>query len=328
MTRGGWVGAPALAGVALAAAALAGVAVPPLQAQEPMSWGRMQEVIREQGVPAGSRIPYGEGANRYGELALPAGPGPHPVAVVLHGGCWLSMADLSYVRPLARELNRAGWATWTLEFNRIDEQEGAWPGMLRDVAMGVDHLREVAAGANLDLERVVVVGHSSGGHLALWSAARPKLPRGSAGAGSKGEPPLAVQGVVGLAPVAGLEDFQARSDRCGSAIVGRLLGGSPETPVVGAAEAMLDERLKVADPQRLLPLGVPQLVVMGELDRIVPPSHGIAWRDEAEARGDEVELFVVPNAGHFELLAPWTDPWARVAERLEAFLLKAAEAGA
>jgi acetyl esterase/lipase len=293
-----------------------------------MSWGRMQEGLRAQHTPAPAKIAYGEGANRYGELALPPGPGPHPVAVVLHGGCWLSMADLSYVRPLAQELNRVGWATWTIEFNRIDEAEGAWPGIFQDVALGIDHLRELAADAPLDLERVVVVGHSSGGHLAFWSAARRKLPRGSAGSAPGGEPPLPVKGVIGLAPVAGLEDFQARSDRCGSSIVGRLLGGPPEEVPDGGVDAVLDERLRVADPQRLLPLGVPQLLIMGELDRIVPPSHGIAWRNEAEARGDEVELFVVPNAGHFELLAPWTDPWARVATKLEAFLRIVLEGGA
>jgi acetyl esterase/lipase len=280
----------------------------------------MQEAIGEQRLTAPDRIAYGAGTNRYGELALPAGPGPHPVAVVLHGGCWLSMADLSYMRPLARELNRGGWATWTLEFNRIDEDEGAWPGILEDVALGIDHLRQLGAELPLDLDRVVVVGHSSGGHLALWSAARAKLPRGSSGYLATEAPPLPVKGVIGLAPVAGLEDFQTRSDRCGPSIVDRFVGAAAEGSGSEPSRSELDKRLGVADPQRLLPLGIPQLLVLGELDRIVPPSHGVEWRRQAELQGDEVELLVVPDAGHFEVVAPWTVPWARVVERLETFL--------
>jgi pimeloyl-ACP methyl ester carboxylesterase len=123
-----------------------------------------------------------------------------------------------------------------------------------------------------------------------------------------------IDGVIGLAPITALDDYQARSDRCGPTIVSRLLGGDQVTPEVRA------ERRAVTDPQRLLPLGVPQLLVMGERDRIVPVEHGAAWGRRARAAGDPVEVRVVPGAGHFETVAPWTAPWSTVERAVEAFL--------
>jgi acetyl esterase/lipase len=244
------------------------------------------------------------------------------VAIVIHGGCWLSIADLSYVRPLASELVEAGWATWTLEFNPIDQAEGSWPGILQDVAAGADHLLKIAGEYSLDLERVAAVGHSSGGHLALWLSARsgaegrtPPLP------GSEGDP-LAIRGVVGLAPVAGLEDFQARSDRCGSTIVARLVDSPPAGAGEGTPEASLrrESRLDATDPERMLPLGVAQLMIFGEEDGIVPPAHGVAWQGRVEEFGDEVQVQIVSGAGHFEVVAPWTASWPDVETALRVFL--------
>ena len=298
----------ALAGV------LALVAAAPLVGQEPMSWSGMQAALAERPTMPGERIAYGLGPERYGELRLPPGPGPHPVVLLLHGGCWLSIADLSYVRELARALNRMGWATWTLEFNRIDQDEGRWPGILDDVARGADHLRELARTHPLDLERVVAVGHSSGGHLALWLAGRGGGGPGVSGAQETDGPGLRIDGVIGLAPITALEDFQARSDRCGPTIVSTLLGGDEVAP------EERERRRATTDPGGLLPLGVPQLLVMGERDGIVPPDHGREWVRLAGAAGDRAELRVVPAAGHFEVVAPWTAPWSTVERAVEAFL--------
>lgn len=285
-------------------------AVAPVTAQEPLSWGEMQTELAARSFPAPAvTLAYGDGPHRFGELRLPQGEGPFPVAVVVHGGCWLSMAGVDYMVPLAEALVREGWATWSLEFRRIDQPGGAWPGILEDVAAGADFLREVAAEHPLDLERVVAVGHSSGGHLALWLAARHRLP-GDAPDGPRlrGEAPLPLAGVVGLAPIAHLRDFR-QYPRCGATIVEDLLGGRLDP-----------DRLRLSDPASLVPLGVPQLLLLGDLDAIVPPAHGDAYGAAARAAGDTPEMVTVPGAGHFELVAPWTAGWRGVQARLVAFL--------
>jgi pimeloyl-ACP methyl ester carboxylesterase len=141
----------------------------------------------------------------------------------------------------------------------------------------------------------------------LWLAGRGRA-EGPDGSG------LRIDGVIGLAPITALDDFQARSDRCGSAIVSTLLGGEDVPPDVR------DHRRASTDPGRLLPLGVPQLLLVGELDGIVPVEHVRAWARRARAAGDPVEVRVVPGAGHFELVAPWTAPWSTVEATLDDFL--------
>lgn len=270
----------------------------------------MQEELAARSFPpAAVRLDYGAGPHRFGELRLPPGEGPFPVAVVVHGGCWLSMAGLDYMVPLAEALNRLGWATWSLEFRRIDQPGGAWPGILEDVAAGADALREVAGRYPLDLSRVVSVGHSSGGHLALWLAARRNLPADPiGGARLRGSDPLAVAGTVGLAPIADLQDYRQYS-RCGDTIVEDFLGGE-----------LNPDRLALSDPASLAPLRVPQLILLGSEDPIVPPAHGRAYGRAAEAAGDAPEVITVQEAGHFELVAPWTEGWREVGQRLASFL--------
>lgn len=280
-------------------------------AQEPLSWGAMQRELAARDVPGrGLRIPYGAATEQFGKLRIPEGPGPHPVAVVVHGGCWLSIAGLDYMEPLAAELNRLGWATWSLEFRRIDQAGGGWPGILEDVAAGADHLAELARDHPLDLGRVVTVGHSSGGHLALWLASRRRLPMDREGGPLlRGTTPLPVRGVVALAPIADLGDF-TRYTRCGPTIVQDFLGG----------EGVDRDRLALSDPVALAPTSAPQLLIMGELDPIVPPAHGAAYRGRVAAAGQEVDLATVEGAGHFELVAPWTAPFRGVQRRMADFL--------
>lgn len=286
----------------------------PAGAQEPLSWGEMQEALTARALPAPeARIAYGEGPYTFGELRLPRGPGPHPVAVVVHGGCWLSMAGLDYMDPFALALNEMGWATWSLEFRRIDQPGGGWPGILEDVAAGADLLREVAKDHPLRMDRVVTAGHSSGGHLALWLGARHRLPPDAeGGARLRGDDPLPVAGVVGLAPIADLKDF-TQYTRCGPTIVADFLGGAVD-----------QDRLRLSDPASLVPTGVPQLLLLGALDPIVPPAHGDVYAARARGSGDVVEMVRVPGAGHFELVAPWTAPWKGVVAPLAGFLARVA----
>lgn len=289
---------------ALAAGLVAGVAVataPPQAVAAQASGSRpyitSQEAVAWEGRPFDARIRYGPDPLQFGKLRIPKGAGPFPVAVIVHGGCWLSIADNDYMDPVAQALTEAGWATWNLEFRRLDQPGGAWPGIFRDVAMGTDHLREVARSFPLDLAHVLTVGHSSGGHLALWLASRHRIPEG---ADLHDADPLPVQGVVSLAGIADLVHYhQMNVEACGDTPT-QLLGGTPPPESPRTAEA---------SPAALLPIGVPQLLLTGEDDYAVPPAHGEAYAALAATKGEEATHHVIPRASHFEIVAPWTEPW-------------------
>jgi acetyl esterase/lipase len=247
---------------------------------------------------ADHRLAYGAGPLQFGELRLPAGDGPHPVAVVAHGGCWLAEYDLGHVSSLAAALAEAGVATWSIEYRRVGDDGGGWPGTFLDVAAAEEHLGELAEEFHLDLERVVAVGHSAGGHLALWLAARHRLPPDDP---LRGRDPLPLVGVVALAGIPDLAAYAAPTG-CGAAVPG-LLGGAPEE---------VPERLRRAAPIELLPLGVPQILVVGELDAVVPAEQAESYAAAAQRAGDRVEVREVAAAGHFELIAPASAAWPTV----------------
>src|SRR5579875_2539599 len=126
---------------------------------------------------ADERIFYGDDDEvQFGDLRLPSGPGPHPVVMTIHGGFWRAAFDLQYMGLICNALRGAGIATWNVEYRRVGQPGGGWPGTFRDVARAADHLRALAPRYSLDLARVVALGHSAGGHLALWLAARPRIP--------------------------------------------------------------------------------------------------------------------------------------------------------
>ncbi len=235
-------------------------------------------------------ISYGDHELQIGELRLPAGQGPHPVAVVVHGGCWLAEYDLGYVSGLAAALNEAGVATWSIEYRRVGDLGGGWPGTFADVAAATDFLRVIAADHDLDVDRVVTIGHSAGGHLALWLAGRQWLDIDDS---LRGEAPLRIGGVVALAGIPDLAAY-ASTTGCGAA-VGELLGGEP---------AEVPERVGRASPIELLPLGIPLTLVIGELDTIVPAEQAYAYEQAARRMGDTVKIREVSGAGHFELVDP------------------------
>ncbi|MBT8337235.1 MAG: prolyl oligopeptidase family serine peptidase [Gemmatimonadetes bacterium] len=297
--------AAAVVGVLSVGAGASGAA-----AQDPMSWGEFQAIERAE---ADARVPWGAREEAFGDWYLPDGDGPHPVVVLVHGGCWQAIADLGYVGHLGRRLADWGWAVWTPEFRRVDQDDGDWPAILEDVGAATDHLRSSPLEARLDLSTVAVVGHSSGGHLALWLAGRHRLPEDEPGGPRlRGDHPLPIHGVVGLAAIADLEDYERRGGGgCGPESVARLLGGSIEHR---------GERLELASPVGRLPLGVPQLLVTGALDSTVPAAHAEVWVAAAEAAGDPVRLLIPAGAGHFEVVAPWTDPFGVVAPVVRAFL--------
>ncbi len=229
------------------------------------------------------RSAYGPHRDHFGELWLPAGDGPHPIAVLLHGGFWRTRHRLGLMSALAADLAGRGWAAWNLEFRRVGLiGRGGYPETLDDVAAGIDHL--AAIDAALDLGRVVAIGHSAGGQLALWAASRGGL-----------------AGVVGQAAVCDLE--QAHRLGLGGGAVARFLGGAP---------AAVPERYRDASPAARLPLGVPTLLVHGERDDIVPVSLALGYRDAARAGGEDITLVLRSGDGHFEHIDPRSAAWAAV----------------
>lgn len=260
----------------------------PVSPREPATW---DDVVALPAASAGRRIAYGPGKKQFGDLRLPAGPGPHPVAILLHGGCWQAEYDLEYFAHLGDALARAGIATWSLEYRGIGDGGGGWPGTFADVATGAAHLRVLARSHPLDLDRVVLVGHSAGGQLALYLAAsRQASPTQPPGA----DAPLALRGVVALAGIVDLRDYSTGTGSCNQSVV-PLLGGSP---------AEVPARYAATSPSELLPIGVPLHLLIGTRDAIVPPASNERFAVQARARGDDVELEVLEGAGHFDLVMP------------------------
>jgi acetyl esterase/lipase len=269
---------------------------------------RPQQVNALPSSPADHRIQYGSGPFQFGDLRLPKASHRHPVAVVIHGGCWKSKhgdltADLENTSPLSSALTSLGIATWNIEYRQIDNPGGGWPGTFDDVAKAVDYLRVLAKSYPLDLTRVVVIGHSAGGHLGIWAAARQRLSQESPLFSTK---PLRVTGVVNLAGPGDLENFlPLESLVCGDAVITNLMGGSPSD---------VPDRYRDGSPSNLLPIGVKQLLIVGAQDKTVPPEIVEKYREDARNKGDDVALTVVENTSHFELIAPGSIAWPTVEE--------------
>ncbi|WP_406428743.1 alpha/beta hydrolase family protein [Streptomyces sp. NBC_01589] len=235
-----------------------------------------------------------------------------PVVVVLHGGAWRGRYDRLHVTPFADFLARRGFAVANVEYRRgseLPQQRGSgpvagrWPETFDDVAAAMDALPGLLAGAlpEADARRVVVTGHSAGGQLALWAAARHVLPQGSPWR-LAAAPPL--RGVVALAPIA---DFgtAVELDVCSGA-VGQLLG----------REEDFAARSPYADPAALLPTGIATAVVQGRTDLTVPHAVAEAFVDAAAKAGETVGLTLLEEVGHFPLIDPAADACAVVAEEI------------
>jgi acetyl esterase/lipase len=247
-------------------------------------------------VPDGpyTKVPYGDGPDQFGELWLRPGAA---AVVLVHGGFWRERYRLDIMHALADDLWLAGYTVWNLEYRRVGGPGGGWPGTLCDVASGFDALAGLAVEYGFDVRRVPVVGHSAGGHLALWLAARGRL----SGTGWPA-PRLMPSLVVGLATVGdlGLAHRLNLSDGAASAFV-----GAPPEREPG--------RYRQASPVSLLPLGCPQLLVHGTGDDSVPFSMSERYVEAARAAGGPAcELIALPGTGHLELIDPATAAWRAV----------------
>ena len=266
----------------------------------PITWPEVQALP----TPApGIRVEYGPLPDQFGELRLPTTPGPHPVVVLIHGGCWLQEFDYAYFRHLAAGVTDLGIVTWTIEYRRVGGA-GGWPMTLLDVADAIDYLRELAETYPLNLQAVVVAGHSAGGHLALWSATRRRLTDES---DLYRPSPLPIRGVIGLAAIDDLATYRVGPSQSCHGAVDPLMGGPPETH---------PDRYADASPRQRLPLGVPVVLVSGTEDTVVPTSGVQAFAHEVIAAGDRARLEIIDGAGHFDPSVPDSSAWPAVREAL------------
>ena len=256
-------------------------------------------------APGARRIAYGSGPLQFGELRLPSTKGPHPVAIVIHGGCWLAKLGsldpravaIDNMRPMAAALNEAGIATWNIEYRRLGDEGGGWPGTFKDIAAGADFIRTLAPEHSLDLKRVISIGHSAGAHLALWLAARAKLPATS---DLFTRDPVRLSGVVSLDGPADLKaTIPLQRPVCGGPVITDLIGGSPdERP----------QRYREGSPIEVLPLGVPQAFFTGRMFA----AHSTPYEIAAKRAGDVVQISALPNADHFAFIDPRSEVWPQV----------------
>jgi acetyl esterase/lipase len=240
--------------------------------------------------PADQIIFYGDGDLQFGELRLPEGPGPHPAIVLIHGGCWMAQHDVSHIRKLAAAFTAEGFATWTLEYRRVGDAGGGWTGTFDDIAKGADLTVDLAGPFDLDPDRIVVAGHSAGGHLAIWLASRP----------SRWPARLRPTAVLALAPAADLV-YLHRNGVCQEAVNG-LMGGTP---------AEYPERYRLASGTSRLPLPVPQYIVLGSYDTDWTPV-GRRYVEAARQAGNEPNVIDARASGHFEMIDPDSSTWPQV----------------
>ncbi|WP_335303393.1 alpha/beta hydrolase family protein [Sphingomonas adhaesiva] len=279
----------ALAALLPAAPSCAAMTAPTL-----LTWADLTRRPRPQ---PDATLDYGDDRMQKVDLWLPRGKGPHRVVVMVHGGCWQTeIADRRLMDWIADDLRRSGVAVWNIDYRGVDRSGGGYPGTFADVAAAADLLTVSAQRYGLDLRHVAAVGHSAGGHLALWLAARPRLPVDSPLHTPR---PLRLARVVSLGGLPDLEATAASPDNgCGTDVVAKLVG-------TGRRDPYADTSIP-----RLLPLGVPQALVNGREDRIIPYRMATDYVARATAAGDPVTLTTVPMTGHVELIAPETAAWA------------------
>ena len=239
-----------------------------------------------------ARFVYGlDSAPQHADLRTPstnAPPGGYPVIVFIHGGGWRSEWSKNYTEGFVEALAEQGFATWDLEFRRIGHHGGGYPGTFEDIADGADHLKMVAKSYPLNLHEVVVVGHSSGGHLALWLAGRSRLPESSA---LYRVDPLELRGVVSIAGVNDLE-------------LSYILGSRKDVLTLINAESLESgaPRFGETNPARLLPLDVPQTLMIGDKDSQWRLKMTERYAEKSIAAGDITKVVVVPGANHMDVV--------------------------
>ncbi len=247
------------------------------------AFGQMKagDIAKLPSRPPDAKIAYGPAPQQFAELRLPQGKGPFPVVAILHGGCWIGYAGVEYTAHLATALAKEGFATWNVEYRRAHEPGGGWPGTFDDAERGVDALRGAAAQYSLDVTRVVIAGHSAGGQLALYTAARLQRPA------------ISLAGIVDLRAYA-----KSGPKDCVDGEF-QVMGGTPDRH---------PDRYAKVSPSEMPPLEIPHVLIWGEDDHIVPES---LFRDY-ETRARAATVVRIPGAGHHDLCVADGPAWKAI----------------
>lgn len=269
----------------------------PLIAAENPEFMTSADLADLENPPADVRITYGPDPLQFADLRLPDGEGPHPVIILIHGGCWLSEFDITHTAKLARAFANNGIASWSLEYRRVGNPGGGWPGTFQDILHGADRLLAVSKNYQLDTRQVIAVGHSAGGQLALWLAARGQY---AASPLFHSPRPVSLQGVLALAPAPDLARLH-EAGVCGN-VIAKLMGGAPND---------YPKRYKTSSPPELLPLGLPQIIITGVHDHAWQ-QLGVDYAALARQAGDRLQLINAPESGHFEMIDPDSTSWPLV----------------
>lgn len=245
-------------------------------------------------LSADERIAYGPHDQQFGDLYLPKIEPPYPVIILIHGGCWRALYGLEPLGKLCRAFTAEGIAVWNIEYRRLGNG-GGWPTTFHDVARAADYVRQLAVSYQLNLNHVITMGHSAGGHLATWLAGRHNLsPKSELYAAD----PLTIHGVVSLA---GIPDMAA-------AVAQNICQDAPHELLAGLPAAVPDH-YRDGSPSNLLPFGITQVLINGDQDPVVPTSYVRDYQAAAQQAGDIVHLSEIKQAAHFELITPDSHAW-------------------
>lgn len=237
----------------------------------------MQSILEIAPPKADARIAWGREHDQFGDLRVPKGGGPFPVVIYIHGGYWRVAYDLTHAGHICAALTHVGYATWNLEYRRVGEAGGGWPGTMEDVLTAAQFLPKLATKYNLNLDHVVAAGHSAGGQLALWLAAQ-----------------MSLRGVTSLAGVCDLR--RAWELKLSDNIVEQLMGGTPQ---------QVPKHYAAASPIELLPIKTPQRLLHGSADTVVP----FEMSERFARKSKNAQLIKLDGADHFDLIDPRTKAW-------------------
>jgi acetyl esterase/lipase len=253
----------------------------------------LEQYLALSGPAPSAHIAYGPAPSQYVELFTPDGQGPFPVVILIHGGCFSkSFGGIEQMRGLAAALMAQGVAVWSVEYRRLDEPGGGYPGTFQDVAVAADALTGEASARHLDLDHLAAVGHSVGGYLALWLASRERIPEASV---LRAPHPLPIRNVVSLGGIGELR-VQTRH--------GLTACGYPLAAITGEASTLRPDVFADTTPAQLLPNGSRTVLINGELDDYSPPREAADYAAAVRLAGDSIKTIVLPKASHYDEVAP------------------------
>ena len=243
-----------------------------------------EDILTQPPPPPDQRMAYGADPNQFVEVRIPKGKGPHPVLLNIHGGYWRAKYDLTHAGHLCEALRLSGVATFNLEYRRVGNQGGAWPGTFDDIRSGYRFVQQLSSKFSLDFKRLAVMGHSAGGQLALCLAGHE----------------TSVQRVISLAGVVNLQ--KAFELHLSNDAVVDFMGGKPsEVP----------EHYREADPTELNIRHARQWMIHGAADDIVPPAFSRDYVELKKKKGETVQLVEIAGAGHFEVIDPRSEAFKK-----------------